>query len=197
MRQKFSSNYSKYLSKNRLQKYLIKKFYEKIKELVQMTGAEKVFEAGCGEGFSSKEIISEVKSLFVGMDLVAENISFARKNCKNAYFFEGSIYNLPLGDNSFELVLCLEVLEHLKEPSEALNELLRVSSKWAILSVPNEPYFCIGNFLRGKNFRNWGNDPEHINHWSKIAFEKFVEKKCKVVRDESSFPWTIVLCEKI
>ena len=157
-----------------------------------MTGAEKAFEAGCGEGFSSKEIVSEVKSLFVGMDLVVENISFARKNCKKGYFFNGSIYNLPLGDNSFELVLCLEVLEHLKEPSDALDELLRVSSKWMIFSVPNEPYFCIGNFLRGKNLGSWGNDQEHINHWRKIAFKKFVEKKCKVVRDGSSFPWTIL-----
>jgi hypothetical protein len=71
--------------------------------------------------------------------------------------------------------------------------LCRVSRGWLILSVPNEPFFCLANFFRGKNLKTYGNDPEHINHWTKKSFVDFIAKKCKVEECILSFPWIILL----
>ena len=109
---------------------------------------------------------------------------------------EGTIYALPYKDNSFDLIICSEVLEHLEHPDKALEELQRVSKKYVALSVPNEPIFMISNFLRGKNWSRWGNDIEHINHWSTRKFAKFVSKEFSIVEVKRSFPWTIVIAKK-
>lgn len=52
-------------------------------------------------------------------------------------FCVGDIGQLPFKNNSVDTVLAFEVLEHLKEPSSALQELQRVSRKNIIISVPN------------------------------------------------------------
>jgi SAM-dependent methyltransferase len=43
---------------------------------------------------------------------------------------------LNFEDNSFDTVVCLEVLEHLEDPESALKELVRVSRKRVIVTVP-------------------------------------------------------------
>jgi len=53
--------------------------------------------------------------------------------------FIASVVSLPLRDNSFDLILCAEVLEHLpfKDFKKALLELKRVSRKYVVLSLPH------------------------------------------------------------
>jgi ubiquinone/menaquinone biosynthesis C-methylase UbiE len=51
-------------------------------------------------------------------------------------FTSGSIYDLPFADGTFELVLCTDLLEHLDDPKRAMHELVRVSKRWVLISVP-------------------------------------------------------------
>ena len=60
---------------------------------------------------------------------------------------------LPFKNNSKEVVLCCEVLEHTYNPVKAIKELKRVYSKQLIITIPNEPIFSI---TRG------GWYPEHL-----------------------------------
>jgi hypothetical protein len=43
----------------------------------------------------------------------------------------------PIPDGSFDAVICTEVLEHLNELHRAFGELLRISRKYVVISVPN------------------------------------------------------------
>ena len=54
-----------------------------------------------------------------------------------------------------------------RNPSSALKEIARVASKYLIVLVPSEPFFMLGNLMRGKNILQCGNDQDHINHWNK------------------------------
>ena len=47
--------------------------------------------------------------------------------------------DLPLNveNNAFETVLCLEVLEHVENPSEVITECMRIGSSYLIVSLPN------------------------------------------------------------
>lgn len=49
----------------------------------------------------------------------------------------GDCQTLPFQDNSFEVVYCGHVLEHLTNPFKALKEFNRVSKRLIVLKVPN------------------------------------------------------------
>lgn len=192
-----TSNYRKYTSKNPVQKYLINNFLRTVTLCLEGLSINKVFDAGCGEGF----VLSELKNRGIGS--VLEGIDFSEQALKTGRELfpylslkQGDIYQLPYEDNSFDLVLCTEVMEHLDEPDKVLSEIVRVSKKYCLLSVPNEPLFMISNLLRGKNISRWGNDIDHFNHWSSGAFGDFIRSKLNVMTVKKPFPWTVVLSQK-
>lgn len=192
-------NYQKHVSKNPLQKFLIENFYTTLLESLQGIKLKSILDAGCGEGFTLAKLQqNKIAQHLEGIDISRDAIRLGKSMYPSISFKLGSIYKLPYKDNSFDLVLCCEVLEHLEDPHKALQELIRVSKKYCLLTVPNEPLFMISNFLRGKNWSRWGNDIEHINHWSKNGFEKLVRKKqLKLLVTKTPFPWTLVLGQKI
>jgi SAM-dependent methyltransferase len=58
---------------------------------------------------------------------------------------------LPFGDGSFDVVVALDVLEHLNNPHGTIRELLRVARKAVLISLPNMYYIQFRlNFLRGR-----------------------------------------------
>ena len=73
---------------------------------------------------------------------------------------------LPLIDHSADVVTCLEVLEHLVAPERAVGELARICRGRCVVSVPWEPFFRLGNLCRGRDVGRWGNNPEHVQHFS-------------------------------
>ena len=95
------------------------------------------------------------------------------------------------------MVICTEVLEHLEFPEKAVEELKRVSRKYIVFSVPNEPFFILANLLRGRYIKNFGNHPEHINHWTFLGFEKFLKKQgLTILKRKHPFAWTLLLVKK-
>jgi hypothetical protein len=87
-------------------------------------------------------------------------------------------------------------MEHVVDPEKVIEEIVRVSKKYCLLSVPNEPAFMISNLLRGKNIPRWGNDRDHHQHWSSNEFEKFINRKLEILTVKRPFPWTVVLSKK-
>lgn len=51
--------------------------------------------------------------------------------------FDWEREDLPYADSSFDTVVCLDTLEHLSRPHEALDDLLRISRHNVIVSLPN------------------------------------------------------------
>lgn len=192
-----SSNLAKYESKNPLRKIMIKRFQKKLMELFKTTKALNVLDVGCGEGLTIQFLHKYYPQVdYQGIDLSQRAISIAKEHNLFAKFSVGSITDLPYPDSSFDLIICSEVLEHLENPDKALTELTRVSKKYLILTVPNEPWFRISSFLTVKYLTTWGNHPEHIQNWTKNSFLNFVQKYTKIIKVEMSFPWTMVLCQK-
>lgn len=191
-----SSNYNKHISDNPLQRYLIGRFHGKVAGILQRVAPYSVLDAGCGEGFVARYVQSQSDLRIFGIDIDAEALRMALRLNEDLPVICGSVSNMPFSDNTFDLVLCTEVLEHLGSPEIGLKELCRVSRRWLVLSVPHEPFFCLANFLRGKNLRSWGNDPGHVNHWTMPAFRRFLEQECVILDLDTSFPWIIAFCRK-
>lgn len=190
-----TTNFSKHTTTNPIQKFLIGRFYDRLFSMVKPLKPVSILDVGCGEGFTLARLKrSRIGTVLEGVENSTTAIKLAKKMYPGILIKEASIYELPYEDNSFDLVICTEVLEHLEDPKAALLELKRVSKKCILISVPNEPIFTIANFLRGKYLKNFGNHPEHIQHWSKYSLKKFVRaNKLKVSQVKTPFPWTLLL----
>lgn len=202
--------YDKYHAQNPIVKWMMKGFFNDISELLGMLEDKPaaIFEAGCGEG----EITCFLKGLYPeasidAFDISEKVISEAEKKNPEINFYVGNIYTMelrkPLKTNvclrggGYDIVVCSEVLEHLEEPEKALQKCAEMSKQYILLSVPNEPIWRILNMLRGKYWKDFGNTPGHIQHWSKKAFCKLIEQSgLKLIKVKSPFPWTMVLAAK-
>jgi SAM-dependent methyltransferase len=190
-----SSNFRKHTSGNPVQRRLIERFHKIASSMLYHLPVRRVLDAGCGEGFGMRNVLANHPNA-IGMDQQIEALQVARHVSPGNIFSVGDLLALPFQDSEFDLVICLEVLEHIEQPERALSEICRVSNKWMLLSVPHEPLFRGANFLRGKNMHDWGNDPGHVNHWSARSFAQFVRRQCPIIEQRQSFPWTLVLCQK-
>lgn len=196
-----TTNYQKYNSKNKLKQIMIKRFQEKLLKLLENENKNtSLLDAGCGEGFISDCIYNNTKiKKITGIDINKASLDFASDMNKKIKYKKDDIYKLSFKDNEFDIVITLEVLEHLDNPTKALKEIIRVSKNKIIISVPNEPYFSLGNLLSLKNVKRLGNPPDHINRWSKKKFERFINNEIKNKYKTTiftSFPWTIIIIEK-
>jgi len=86
--------------------------------------------------------------------------------------------NYHIKDNSFDLVLCTEVLEHLESPEKALKELVRSFQKiFGDFGSQRAVFSCCSISQRQKTGRALVTTLEHINHWTVFGFPQFVKKK--------------------
>jgi len=187
----------KYENEGVIAKYLVNNYFRAVNNLISKTeGLQTAHEIGIGEGRSTS-ILSKLVPNLSGSEFVEHLVPLAKKNNPDLTIFQESVYELNYKNEQVDLVFLLEVLEHLDYPEIALAEIKRVSSNYLILGVPREPLWRILNMARFKYWKDLGNTPGHLNHWSKNSLIKLIEKEFgKVIAVENPIPWTIVLAKK-
>lgn len=99
-------------------------FFVKKKFPGLLESSSSILDVGCDENYLKEEYGQKVFGVDIGgspdrqVDLEKESLRF-------------------LSANSYELVLCMEVLEHLDNLHEVFDDLLRVSSRYVLISLPN------------------------------------------------------------
>ncbi len=187
---------AKYTAKNPAIKWLTERFVVRLDAMIgdiadDAIPATKPLEVGAGEGVISQKLHQRFGSA-VGLDLPDAGLRAEWRSRPGPTYLHGDAENLPFNDKQFDLVVCVEVLEHLTDPAAGLRELARVSSRHLLLSVPREPYFQGSNLLTGRYPKAFGNTPGHLNHWTKSSFQRFVSQVGTVRKVASPYPWTIV-----
>ena len=189
---------NKYESKNFIAKYLVGQFLQTIKHLILNYGEEidSINEIGCGEGYLSSFILSLNVAPVKGCDFSEKIVNFAKKRENNVHFYVRNIYNLKRENDKADLVICCEVLEHLEDPEKALETLSKITNKYLLLSVPNEPIWRILNVMRGAHLKRFGNTPGHLNHWTSKQFFELTSNYMQIIEIRKPLPWTILLLKK-
>ncbi len=93
----------------------------------QLANGRRVLDAACGEGYGSY-VLSRHASSVVGVDIDPKAITHARQKYQatNLTFEQADCTRLPLADDSVDMVVSFETLEHLAEQDALLAEFRRV-----------------------------------------------------------------------
>jgi SAM-dependent methyltransferase len=97
----------------------------------------RILDAGCGSGRNMVDLARYGK--VTGIELSPTSAAIARERALGD-IVEGSVTQLPFADDSFDLSVCLDVIEHLADDVEALKELRRVTAPGGSLLVTVPAY---------------------------------------------------------
>jgi SAM-dependent methyltransferase len=85
---------------------------------------ERVLDVGCGEGATLYHLGAPAGA--VGVDLFEEKLVFARERLPACRFVAASVESMPFEAGSFDHVLVRDVIHHLDEPAQLVDECCRV-----------------------------------------------------------------------
>src|SRR4051812_29624335 len=185
----------KYTAKNPAIRWLTHRWLARLDATVDHISAEsrpsRPLEVGAGEGVISARLHERFGSC-VGLDLPDDVLREEWRTRPGPSYLNGDAQQLPFADNSFDLIVCVEVLEPLLDPARGLREIARVGTKHLLPSVPREPIFRSCNLFTGRYVKDLGNTPGHFNHWSTRSFKQFVSEVAEVREVRTPFPWTVI-----
>lgn len=130
-----------------------------------------ILDGGCGAGAYVKAF-SDMGFFCYGVDIERNYVSMAKN--KGLNIVSGDAMNLPYKDKTFDAVLLIEVLEHLRNPEKALLEAKRIAKQYIYITTPNIdilPYLA-SFYVIPHHFL----EPTHFSFYSKKSLEKVLEK---------------------
>jgi ubiquinone/menaquinone biosynthesis C-methylase UbiE len=153
---------------------------EKFKFMLKHAG-KSVLDVGCGLGAYTRAFKKHGKFV-VGVDNDKELILQARRK-NGAIYKVASIYNLPFKSNSFDTVVCSDILEHLEDDLKGLKEAARVCRKNVIVTVPSSHVPKIFQLI-GVTWCS-REDPTHVRYYDEEMLKKLFKNaglKYKIYR---------------
>lgn len=131
-------------------------------------------DVGCGCGYGTGYLAKNNADSIIGVDISADAIKFAKKYHKseNLEFFAMDALNLKFKNNSFDAIICFEMIEHIPEKDQyrLLEESIRVlkDNGTLYISCPNAPI-------------HKGSYPFHYKEFTMAEFKQLLSKFYKNV----------------
>ncbi|MDQ3671226.1 MAG: methyltransferase domain-containing protein [Actinomycetota bacterium] len=152
---------------------LDRKFEVLTQEIGRLLPAESFLDAGCGDGryLAALALLGPPPERIVGVDIAESILGTARRATAAAAagyepeLVRANLERLPLGDGEFDVVVSVQVLEHLIDPGAGLKELARVlrpggtlllstdNRRNLITRTLNGPRWALARIARKRNFR--------------------------------------------
>jgi len=113
--------------------------HEIINKMYDVTFLETMLDVGAGPGIASaiiKIMFPHINQTLLEVD--KKNLSKWKMRNLRGQIYNGK--NIPFEKESFDIVLCSHVLEHVKKPEKFIKELWRVTKNRLIIAVPDGDY---------------------------------------------------------
>lgn len=156
-----------------------------------------ILDIGCGEGITLEKLINRYKDskIINGIDVLKENI----KICHDLGLpvSENSVYNLQIENNSVDLCILSEVIEHLENINMALKNINRILKPNGVVIIvfPNDMMVKLARIIFLK-FKEAFADVGHLHKFSPKTLIKFLENNGFEIISNKNIPfylWTISL----
>ena len=150
-------------------------------DLLPVNHSLSVLELGCGNGATGALALSEGKcGSYIGVEMSERAADQARAVLTRVHIGNIEAMELPYKDDSFDLLVCGEVLEHLVNPQEALKQLVRLLKPGGRMfaSVPNVSHWrVIAGLILGRfDYTDWGMmDRTHLRWFTPRTFRDLIE----------------------
>ena len=146
---------------------------------VDLVKGKTVLDIASGSGYGSALLGTSAKHV-TGVDIDRPTVDYAKKNygSKNVDFKVGDGVSIPLADNSVEVVVSFETIEHIDKYKVFMDEVKRVLKPDGlfILSTPNDVEFIEGNHF-------------HIHEFEAKELEALVAKYFKHTKSYYQATW--------
>jgi len=122
-----------------------------------------VLDIASGEGYGSSLLANSANKV-IGVDLSPEAVEHARKAYKSEKleFICGSVLDIPVDDNSIDLVVSFETIEHLEDQETMMSEIHRVLKPGGLLIISSP---------ERDNYKKV--DPDNPYHVKELSGEEF------------------------
>lgn len=122
--------YQSGIERNLLQRFWHSQKINTFKKIVIGKNFSKILDVGCASGRMANEIWKIYpRSKVVGVDTYKKALDFGHKRYPHIKFIHSDAHKLPFRSNSFDLIICYEVIEHVVNPIDVLSEIKRVVKK--------------------------------------------------------------------
>jgi ubiquinone/menaquinone biosynthesis C-methylase UbiE len=157
--------------------------------LPELKPGKRLLDVGCGPGSITRGLAQFLApGEVVGIDLSRATLASAREDAAargiaNLRYEEGSVYELPFPDASFDVVFAHQVLQHLREPGAAIREMLRVLRSGGLIAVRDVDWGTVAY---------WPEDPwidrfidVHVETWSQNGGDPRMGRKLRALFNAS------------
>lgn len=138
--------------------------------VLQLAQGKRVLDAACGEGYGS-DMLAAVASAVVAVDVSQPAVEQAKERYRrpNLSFVASSVTSLPLADQSVDLVVSFETIEHIGQADQRLflEETRRVLAPGGVLVISTPDRV---NYSERRNYHN----EYHVHEFSREEFSQFL-----------------------
>jgi ubiquinone/menaquinone biosynthesis C-methylase UbiE len=125
-------------------------WYQIVLEFLPPVKDKRILEIACGRGGFSR-LLGSRGALVCGADFSASAVGIAQERlhlepslADRVTYVQADAQNMPFGENSFDIVVSCETIEHVPDPREAVREMYRVCKPGGLLYLTTPNYL---NFM--------------------------------------------------
>lgn len=139
--------------------------YQRIVNILKPLKNKTILDVGCGDGYFGSILQRETNSAVYGIDISSSAVKKAIEKGIKAKVCNLNTKKIPFASESFDICVCSEIIEHVLDPDELLNEINRVLKKGGLLIVTTPNLASWDNKL----LLLLGYQPNHCE----VSFKKF------------------------
>lgn len=161
-------------SKPELREEKAKAKVDKLLNHIVIESSTVVLDLGCGGGYVARELYNRTGAQIYGIDSSEEAICISQKKSEEIpiIYKKENITKLSFKDNFADVILCVGVIEHIKDYENCLNEIKRVLKNNGyvyVVSSNRNSFIYQQKIIREKlGLWNYG----YQKNWTKDALEK-------------------------
>lgn len=137
-----------YESRNPFVRLFFRKKIEAVLEFISGSHPDPVYvlDVGCGDGLLLEKLPGTYK---VGFDLSVTRLKRAKLRAPNSFFVCGDAQHLPFKRSSFDVISCLDTMEHLSNPNDCADclETSVVNGGLVVIALPDDRFLSLARFL--------------------------------------------------